>query len=294
MITAGLLTIYGLAEPYFLDVQVWQVPIPELPEAWEGQAVAVIADFQLGMWLDNDETARKAVGEIIRLDPAAALILGDFVYHAAHNHENEVGRAVEILQPLTEAGIPTFAVLGNHDYSATSREDPHLELELAERLKEALREAGVEVLENGAAALGEGETLFYIAGLGPFLARRSDAQVALSQVPEEAPRMVIMHNPDSFELLPANTAPLAVAGHTHGGQIAIPFTPGWSWIRYFAEEADEAHAEGWIADFGQTGNRLYVNRGIGFSKIPIRISAAPELTIFILIGGEGEVIPVQE
>lgn len=90
----------------------------------------------------------------------------------------------------------------------------------------------------------------------------------------------MMHNPDTFGRLPPSSAPLAVAGHTHGGQIRIPFTPEWSWITFKSE--DEVHADGWIDDYGAPGNRLYVNRGIGFSVVPIRINAPPEITMFTL------------
>jgi hypothetical protein len=68
--------------------------------------------------------------------------------------------------------------------------------------------------------------------------------------------VVFMHNPNSFSQIPAHAAPLAVAAHTHGGQIRIPFTPEWSWLAFF--RSDEVHADGWIdAGFDQPGNRLY-------------------------------------
>ena len=94
-----------------------------------------------------------------------------------------------------------------------------------------------------------------------------------------------MHEPDSFAAFPANAAPLALAGHTHGGQIRIPFTDDWSWMSLFVNE--KVRADGWISDFGQAGNRLYVNRGIGFSSFPIRINCRPELTVFTLRRGNG-------
>ena len=85
-----------------------------------------------------------------------------------------------------------------------------------------------------------------------------------------------MHHPASFGQMPASAAPLAFAGHTHGGQISVPGTEGWSWMALVYD--DEVHADGWIDNYGAEGNALYVNRGIGFSLIPLRISAAPEIT----------------
>ncbi len=78
-----------------------------------------------------------------------------------------------------------------------------------------------------------------------------------------------MHEPDSFGAFPANAAPLALAGHTHGGQIRVPFTEDWSWMALATDE--KVHADGWIDGFGQTGNR-----GIGFSSFPVRINCRPD------------------
>ena len=90
-----------------------------------------------------------------------------------------------------------------------------------------------------------------------------------------------MHHPDTFASLPAGSAPLAIAGHTHGGQVRLPFLPRWSWMTLAKDEP--VHVDGWIQDYGAAGNRLYVNRGIGFSTIPIRINCPPEITIFTLL-----------
>ena len=90
-----------------------------------------------------------------------------------------------------------------------------------------------------------------------------------------------MHNPASFPTLPAASAPLAVAGHTHCGQIAIPGFPMWSWLELRSNErvvTDGFSPPGYGAD----GNRLYVTCGIGFSVVPARISAPPQVVFFTL------------
>ena len=90
-----------------------------------------------------------------------------------------------------------------------------------------------------------------------------------------------MHNPDVFAELPAGTAPLALAGHTHGGQVRLPFMPSWSWFALVTQDA--VHTDGWIDDYGAPGNRLYVNRGIGMSGLPVR-NCRPEVTLITLQG----------
>jgi hypothetical protein len=120
----------------------------------------------------------------------------------------------------------------------------------------------------------------YIVGVGDKWAMNDSAAAALARLPADAPRIVFMHNPDSYAQIPAGQAPLAVAAHTHGMQLGIPFVSDWLWRTQFSDEG--SGVAGWIDDYGQPGNRLYVNRGIGFSILPGRINAFPELTVFTL------------
>ena len=287
----GLLLFWGLLEPYLIDTEEEVAEIPGLPAAWEGKRVALIADWQIGMWLDNTSTIRRIVEQLIEQRPAIVLIAGDFIYDPDKDPSEEINKAVEIVRSLPQAGIPTYAVLGNHDYGMKNKHAPPNE-QLARQLHDALEAVGVQVLQNESVALTPsgnrnqttakmgGNAPLYLVGIGAHWPDRDQPKVALAPVPEGTPRLVMMHNPNSFEALPPNTAPLAVAGHTHGGQIRLPFTPEWSWLIFMRE--DEVHADGWIKGYGQPGNRLYVNRGIGFSIIPIRLNCPPEITLFTL------------
>ncbi|MBZ8181514.1 metallophosphoesterase [Oscillatoria salina] len=281
---------WGLIEPYVIDTEEEIATIPNLPEIWSGERVAQISDFQLGMWWDNDPTIRRIVDDLIEENPAAVLISGDFIYHATPNPEKEINRAVNLLRPLTKAGIPTYAVLGNHDYGMRQLNSQPKE-DLAANLEAALAEIGVDVLQNEAILLPPPENTnqansapLYLVGVGAYLAENSQPEKALADLPETSPRIVMMHNPNSFAAFPANTAPLAIAGHTHGGQIRVPFTPEWSWVTLKREKLE--HIDGWAEDYGASGNQLYVNRGIGFSDLPIRFNCPPEVTFFTLMSEE--------
>ena len=284
----ALMIIWSFIEPHLIDTESQVGEIPNLPPAWEGQRVAQISDFQVGLWGDNTDTIRRIIARLVEARPPLVLISGDFIYHAIPNPEQEIERAVGLVQPLIEAGIPTYAVLGNHDYGMKTQQTPPNE-ELAAQLAAALEATGVTVLQNEAVSLtlppdarssSDSPNSLYLVGIGPSLPNQSQPQAAVAQVPNASPRLVMMHNPDSFAALPANTAPLAVAGHTHGGQVRLPFTPDWSWLT-FAREGT-IHADGWIDEYGEPGNQLYVNRGIGMSEVPIRFNCVPELTFFTL------------
>lgn len=244
------------------------------------------------MWGGNPGTARRSIQILIQNKPAAVLISGDFLYHAAPNPTPEISTAIEIVKPLVEADIPTYAVLGNHDYGMSAKTESPM-LELSSNMQTALETIGVQVLKNESTVIQQSATQqsatqeeeresLHLVAVDSRWANQADIQAALSNLDDESPRIALMHNPDSFEQFPANTAPLAVAGHTHGGQIRIPGLPQWSWLRF--TQKDEVYADGWAKGYGQAGNKLYVNPGIGMSIVPIRLFCPPEVTIFTLEG----------
>ncbi|MBD2093465.1 metallophosphoesterase [Microcoleus sp. FACHB-1515] len=293
-----VLLAWGLVEPYVLARSVVAAEIPALSRLWQGKRIAVISDFQFGMWMANASTVERAIDQIIQDRPAAALIAGDFVYKPGENLTPELDRVIELVRPLTAAQIPTYAVLGNHDYDVkTLTQASAAGQQRANQIQQALESIGIQVLQNEAIVLPNadqtlGNERLYLVGIGAYLPKQSQPLAAIAQVPNNAARFVLMHNPASFAELPAGTAPIAVAGHTHGGQIRIPFLPQWSWMTFVESKpswswlsqikGDVVRVSGWIPGYGNAGNRLYINRGIGFSYLPIRFNCSPELTIFTL------------
>jgi len=294
-VVAVIALAWGLMEPYTISEERFEVALDHLPDVWREREIAIISDFQVGMWLDNTWTVRRIVNRLVEREPSLVLILGDFIYKGGEDATGRIEKAARLVAPLSEADIPVYAVLGNHDYSVASSRAPDIDEERAEKLAAALEEAGVSVIRNDSVGVwpfgmeeGEGgeEDVLYVVGIAPHMPEKDRPVRALEDVPDEAARLVMMHNPDTFAEVPAEAAPLAVAGHTHGGQIRIPFTPQWTYLTYLAE--DNIHADGWIEDYGQEGNQLYVNRGVGFSKLPLRINSPPEITIFTLVEAETE------
>jgi uncharacterized protein len=281
----GIIWAAGI-EPRLLDVAEVTARVPGLPPEWEGQRIAALGDLQVGVWYANTDTARRAVDRALRERPAAILLLGDYLYHPAPHRQDALALVRQLLAPLRESGIPIYAVLGNHDYGLDDDATPP-PAELAESVRDMLRDLGIRVLENEAVRLthsGGGEGAVWLAGIVSHDGKDQEPARALATIPEGAPRIVVMHNPHSFQGLPRGAAPFAVAAHTHGAQVRFPFLPGRSWLA--RKEAQPAHIAGWAAaDFGEPGNHLYVNRGIGFSALPVRFNARPELTLFRLTRG---------
>ncbi|MCF6507414.1 metallophosphoesterase [Blastococcus sp. MG754426] len=268
-----LLIVYGvLVEPrLILDRERLEVPLPQLAGSAGGTEVGMVSDFQVGMWWSNEGMVSRAVEELVEAAPDIALLGGDYVYSEDPGIPEQVATVMDLLQPLLDSGIPTYAVLGNHDYGAGA----------AEELATAFEEAGITVLRNEAAAVpgtGAGAEALHVVGIGAAWPGEVDVDAALAEVPEEAPRVVLMHNPTVFPELPAGTAPITLAGHTHCGQVALPGTPRWSYLGLTAEEA--IVADGWAPEtYGAESNRMFVSCGLGFSTVPIRINAPPQLVL---------------
>lgn len=271
-----LLSYGTFVEPrLILDVEREDVALPHLGRAWTGTEIALVSDWQIGMWFANTGMMERATERILEEDPDIALLGGDFIYGDGPPGP-KVERFMGIIGPLIASGIPTYAVLGNHDYDA----------EGAGLMTVALEDAGVPVLQNDVVALRppSGAPPLYVVGLGPHRFGLDAADAALAQVPDDSARIVLMHNPLTFLDLPAHSAPLALAGHTHCGQIALPLTEHWSWMDVTAREkvvADDWEEEG----YGAEGNRLFVTCGLGFSVVPVRVSAPPQVVFLELRPG---------
>ena len=282
--------VYGTAiEPRFVVRHDEAAPIPSLPSAWENRQIAVFADLQVGMWWSNRDAARRLVRKVVEIHPAAVFIAGDFVYDADFSVNSQMQEVLGILQPILDAHIPTYAVLGNHDYSLMNEHSKE-ENYVAEAVRSALDSAGIHMMDNRsdtlslhgiAGADGAGRSTFYVVGIGEKWGENDDVGAAFASVPDSAPRIVFMHDPDSFARIPAGKAPIAIAAHTHGLQLGIPYVSDWLWRHEFSDEG--SGVAGWIDHYGEPGNHVYVNRGVGFSIFPARVNAVPELTVFTLV-----------
>lgn len=287
LVTGGLLLLlWGTAiEPRFvLDVRRYEAEVPNLPNEWDSEVVALFSDLQVGMWLENTGMVKKTIQRVLDESPSLVLIAGDFVYHP---DSARVDEAVSLVQPLTNAGLPVVAVLGNHDYSMGTNTDEVKE-GIAHYLQKELRAIGVQVLENESRAFSTPtkESSLHIVGLGSAWAQKSSPSAAFAGISPDAARLTLMHNPIGYRNLLSHTSPLTLAAHTHGGQIRVPFMPSESWLDI--ARPHEVIADGWATDStGAAGNRLYVNRGIGLSILPIRILCPPELTFFTLHSSRG-------
>jgi uncharacterized protein len=238
--------------------------LPRWPAALDGVRLGIVSDVHAGAPHVTERTITRAVERLNAEAPDVMLLLGDFIdAHVLWGGRITPEQTARELADL-RAPLGVFAALGNHDWKQTG-----------DRMWRALANAGIEVLENRAAAAGD----FHVAGLADLRHRRPDLPTALAGVPPDAPVILLSHDPDVFPFVPDRVA-LTVSGHLHGGQVAIPR------IRRPAipSRYGERYARGHVVE---EDRHLYVSSGFGTSGLPLRLLAPPEVVILELRGAAG-------
>jgi predicted MPP superfamily phosphohydrolase len=271
-IVAGALALWALwLEPASLRVASYPLSIPRWPAACSGLSVAVISDLHVGSPFNGIAKLERVVAETQRAQPDLVLLAGDFVIQGVRG-----GRFVAPEITATKLGeiaapLGVFAVLGNHDWWLDGP-----------RVREAFETSRIPVLENRAVELRRGECGFWLAGIGDLWEGRPEVAATLETVPLAAPVLVFTHNPDVFLDVPDRVA-LTMAGHTHGGQVRVPFV-GRPII-------PSAYGERFaIGSVVEGGRHLFVTPGIGTSILPVRFLVRPEISLLVL-SPEGSLTP---
>src|SRR5262249_24301483 len=144
----------------------------------------------------------------------------------------------------------------------------------ASRVKESVETAGILVIENDSAMIERNGATIWIAGIADKWEGNPDIASALARVDNSGPVIAFTHNPDIFPSIPAKVA-LAIAGHTHGGQVALPIIGR----PIVPSEFGERYAAGHIVEGGK---HLFVASGIGTSILPVRFRVPPEISLLTI------------
>jgi predicted MPP superfamily phosphohydrolase len=202
----------------------------------------------------------RLVAQINRAGPDLVVLLGDYVDPTVPFGTPVAPEAVAAALGGLRAPRGVVAVLGNHDWVHTGTD-----------MARHLRAAGVTVLDNDAVAVGE---RLWVAGVGPEGDRVANPVAALAGVPAGVAVLLLSHHPDAFVRVPGRVA-LTLAGHTHGGQVALPGLGA----RHIPSRFGHRFAGGHVVE---DGRHLFVSVGVGTSRFPIRVLTPPEIVLLRL------------
>ena len=256
LILTGLLAVYAVKiEPYRLAVRDYDL---KNGAASAELKLVHISDIQVSEAY-SEERLGKLVDKINGQSPDIVVFTGDlYDNYAAYHTEKKVEKALSAI----EARYGKYAVWGNRDYGGGAmRAYPRV-----------IQNGGFKLLANASETvrLPNGKTIG-IGGLDDVLFGTPDYELMGSQELKNCDyKILLMHEPDAAERLPENSADLILAGHSHGGQVKLPFFK-------MKTSLAKKYTDGF---YTVNGMKLFVNTGIGTSHYPIRFLVPPEIDVF--------------
>lgn len=250
-------------EPRWLAVESFELAIKGLSPALDGKRIAQLSDIHLSEDLSPTRFA-QAIDEVAKQAPDWLVMTGDYVTEDANLAE-------ALVAPLRALTMPTYAIYGNHDlWSGQAIIRRHLEA------------ANVNILLNSGQQIASN---LYIAGIDDVWSGNPSLKSALSSVPRGMPTILLAHEPDYFDTVLYEEAPIALqlSGHSHGGQVRIPTLKREPSGHFSFAPILPRYGRRYPIGLRKINERyVYTNRGLGTAGPPVRLNCRPELTVITL------------
>ncbi len=260
----GLGVGYGFWEAAHVRVARHTICVPDLPAAFAGKTVAVLADLHHGPFVGLD-FIREAVRLTNELAPDLVALVGDYAHKGDQAHL-QLPPCLEALSALS-APLGVFAVPGNHDMQRGGAV-----------YRERIAATPLTDLTNGFRRVSQGGEHLFVAGVDDLWWGKPNLDRALDGVPKGAAVILLSHNPDFAEDRPDGRVGLVLSGHTHGGQVYLRGVgSGWLPSKYGSK-----YRHGLVRG---PASAVFVSRGLGEAGVPLRANAPPEVCLLTLTPG---------
>ncbi len=236
-------------EPDWLEITHHKVPAP-MPLI----TVAHLSDLHVS---SIGQLENRVMESLRRLSPDLIAITGDMA-----GSDSSTNAVLELLAGM-EAPLGVWMVDGNWDHWTLP----------AQGLRTIATQSNATLLRNENKMVADG---LWIVGIDDSHSGSPQQQLAFRGMPKDGACIALFHSPEYFDEV-KNKCFLNLAGHTHGGQVRLPFI-GPLWL----PPGSGKYVAGW---YGGPTSQLYVNRGVGTSILNVRFMARPEIAL-LSIGGE--------
>lgn len=250
--------VYGLIEPYRIELKETYIVNGKIPESFEDFKILFVSDIHHSTTYSKKRVI-ALINKINIQKPDLILLGGDYVNHRSY------------IEPLFKemknfkAGYGILGVLGNHDVYAD-----------AKMVKDEMENSGIKCLDNKAAWIYKENARIRIGGVGDFLNGTQDLNPTVNEVNNEF-IILLSHNPDYAEDIKTDKIDLVLSGHTHGGQGTI----FGLWAPFIPSKYGQKYRTG-IVNLQHT--KVLVSNGLGNVEgwAPIRFFARPQINIIYL------------
>ena len=260
ILLVGLYVYGGKIEPNWIEVIPIDLTIPNLSLAFDDFKIVQISDLHFGRSMPA-KRLNRFVKLVNQQNPDAIAITGDFVSTYEDFDRSEFVDSLSRLKSLE--GV--FSVLGNHDRWKQK----------TEKAKHFLAKSKIDHLDNQVTIVQRGREKLAIAGIDDPYWGKPDLEKVIAQLPANTPAILLVHEPDYLgKSSKTHKFALQLSGHSHGGQIRLPF---------FKPPILPAGGRKYFIGLNQEEDTMeYTNRGLGMSKVSFRFSSRPEITVFNL------------
>ncbi|MDE2578683.1 MAG: metallophosphoesterase [Hyphomicrobiales bacterium] len=266
---------FAIEPGFMLDVTRYRVQPKNWPAGLDLK-IAIIADIHACEPWMGPERIRKIAHVANAMKPDLIALLGDF--NAGHRFVTAPVTPTQWAEALSvlKAPLGLHAVLGNHDWWHGVL--PGMKADDGEGVRRGLKQLGAKLYENDAERFEKNGQPFWIVGLGDLLAYPvgrmkfrgvDDMEGALAAVDDDAPIVLLAHEPQAFRHVPKRVA-VTLCGHTHGGQVNLPIAGPVIAERRFSTDLIYGHT---IED----DRHLIISAGLGTSILPVRFMRPPEV-----------------
>ena len=255
----------ALIEPNFPRIVREEIALRRWPARLEGFTIALLSDFHYDPYF-SVHPLRAAIPMVNNLRPDVIVLAGDFVSVPYFGDATAAASAAEPCAQLLRkmhASHGLWAVMGNHD-AAT---DPV-------RVTNLLRATGIQVLSNQSVPIERDGGRFWLGGVDDVMGGTSDLDATLHDIPSNEASVLLAHEPDYADYVARYPVDLQLSGHTHGGQVRIPFIHP-----LFLPDLAKKYIWG---RYNIGGLTLYTNPGLGTVRLPVRWRCPPEITLLTL------------
>ncbi|WP_394136952.1 metallophosphoesterase [Cytobacillus oceanisediminis] len=255
-------------EPRLLDITNHKISNNAIPQAFDNLKIVQFSDTHLGFHYDLDQL-EELIEKINKIKADIIFFTGDLMDEP--NKYSEANQIPSLLQKI-EAPLGKFAIYGNHDHGGYG----------SDIYKSIMEEAGFILLLNENRKIEVSGSSIHVIGIDDAMLGRPDIKLAVENIEEPSYKILLSHAPDLADGAYSFGIQLQLSGHSHGGQIKIPF---------FGALVKPPYAERYHEGFYEIGSQepltLYVNRGLGTTRLPFRFLSRPEMTIFTLHSDNG-------
>lgn len=249
-------------EPATLQITKEFITSQNIPIPFNDFKIIQFSDTHIGFHYSFSQL-KELVKTINNQNPDVIVFTGDLIDEPQTFRSTQ--QLIEILQQL-RAKHGKFWIYGNHDHGGYG----------TDMIKDIMEGAGFELLINSHAKVELENESITLAGVDDLILGSPDLQLALSNSPQEQFTILLAHEPDYADTAINYHVDVQLSGHSHGGQVRFPFV-GHLYTPIYAENYIQGKYELNDGDF-----MLYVNRGIGTTRLPFRFLCKPELHIFTL------------